>query len=127
MDGMPEAETSSAAGGYRRLAWTLLASGTLVALATVLLAGLAIYDAERLPLIDYVQTHVGNGRPIVDAVIGSRSVRIQATHTFGYVLSLSVYGTVLLAIATVARALIASGVRLLVGGAAAKRTSPAPA
>ncbi len=97
----------------RTLAFGLVALGLLLSAAVVGLAALAIYDADGLPLLTYIRSYIGDGRTIIDTVIGSRLVRVRATHTFGHVLSISVYMSVLLTLATVARGLLAAGIRLL--------------
>jgi len=99
--------------GRHALAVTLLGVGIVLAAAIVALIGLAIYDAEALPLLVYVRNHVGNGHNIVDAVIGDRSVRIRGSYEFGYAFSLCVYASLLAALATISRALIQGGTRLM--------------
>jgi hypothetical protein len=97
----------------RVLSYGLIALGLLMATVVVGLTALAIYDADGLPLLGYIRSYVGDGRTLLDVVVGSHSVRIRATHTFGHVLSVVVYASTLLTLATISRALLAAGVRLL--------------
>ena len=97
----------------RTLSYGLIALGLIMATVVVTLTALAIYDADGLPLLAYIRSYVGDGRTILDIVVESHSVRIRATHTFGHVLSVLVYVSTLLTLATVSRALLAAGVRLL--------------
>jgi hypothetical protein len=94
-------------------AFALLVAGLVLAATIVVLIAVAIYDAEALPLIAFVRGHVGNGHNIIDAAIGGRSVRIRGSYEFGYVFAVSVYASLLFALATISRALIENGVRLM--------------
>lgn len=96
----------------RVLSFGLITLGLILSTVVVILTAFAIYDADGLPLLTYIQSYVGDGRTILDIAVGSRSVRIRATHTFGHVLSVLVYVGTLLTLAAVARALLAAGVRL---------------
>jgi hypothetical protein len=94
----------------------LLVAGLLLAGLTLCATIFALSAPERFPVIVFLHDHLGNGRTVVNAVVGVQSVRIQGSDALAALMSLTVTGTFLLVLAGIARTLISAGSRLMRGG-----------
>ena len=100
-------------GSTNTLGPLLLGAGLVLAIAVVGLTALAIFSFDSLPLLEFASDRMGTGRNFIDAVIGSRSIRVRVTSNMGMVFAITLYAWLLFALATVSRAFIQGGVRLM--------------